>query len=241
MLGTHWTIREMILAALGLMILSTLAIGIMGLIDVMKVSQTADTASQTNRCRELFYQIQSNAPALSDQQLENLSGPQAAGNWKKAKDKFLSEIRKLSQTRGLGEKERQLIQSIEEAWKNYDISFQWKTLANNTTSSLTNLSILAEQAHTRTVQNAKLHLLVATILGGLLSVLLSLWMVRQVGYIVRSLIHHLTATAGLRSTLSYDEMLNSQNRQLREIIDGLNSLMGEKEPDDQNTKTPKSM
>lgn len=50
--------------------------------------------------------------------------------WKKAKDKFLIEVRRLSQNPALSEQEKEVIRNIEKSWKGYDISFQKYVLAS---------------------------------------------------------------------------------------------------------------
>ncbi len=54
---------------------------------------------------------------------------QAKMEWKKAKDKFLIEVKKLSQNPALTEKEKEMIRTIEKSWKGYDISFQKYVMA----------------------------------------------------------------------------------------------------------------
>jgi len=55
---------------------------------------------------------------------------QAKIEWKKAKDKFLTEVKKLSQSPTLSEQEKELIRNIEQSWKGYDVSFQKYVLAS---------------------------------------------------------------------------------------------------------------
>ncbi len=58
-----------------------------------------------------------------------LVADQAKAEWKKAKDKFLNEVKKLSQCPSLTEQEREIIRTIEQSWNGYDISFQKYVLA----------------------------------------------------------------------------------------------------------------
>jgi hypothetical protein len=59
-----------------------------------------------------------------------LPADQAKMEWKKAKDKFLIEVKRLSQNPALSEQEKEVIRNIEKSWKGYDISFQKYVLAS---------------------------------------------------------------------------------------------------------------
>jgi hypothetical protein len=59
-----------------------------------------------------------------------LIASQAKTEWKKAKDKFLTEVKKLSQSPSLSEQEKEVIRNIEQSWNGYDISFQKYVLAS---------------------------------------------------------------------------------------------------------------
>jgi hypothetical protein len=59
-----------------------------------------------------------------------LAAGEAKTEWKKAKDRFLIEVKKLSQCPALSEREKEIIRNIEQSWNGYDISFQKYVLAS---------------------------------------------------------------------------------------------------------------
>lgn len=115
-----------------LMLAFTAAMGVIGLRQLSVLSRQMAVREQVGICLERFNQVREwdrkflLVPCAAEDS-RNL----AAGNWNLAKDKFLSEVRKLSQTSSLNEMEKRLIRSIQEAWKGYDASFHKYILAAN--------------------------------------------------------------------------------------------------------------
>jgi hypothetical protein len=106
------------------------AIGLMAFSVMTILDRKAQLADATNRSASLFSAIERCGHQLTLSAIRgDRSAELASNDWKKAKDKFLSEVNKLSQTESLGERERQMIKTIQDSWKEYDVSFRRYILA----------------------------------------------------------------------------------------------------------------
>ncbi|NLE28305.1 MAG: hypothetical protein GX629_01390 [Phycisphaerae bacterium] len=114
-----------------LLVLSMMVvIGMMAYCAMNALSCKAEFADAANRCVNLFGKVEQCAhrwTMAADR--EDQSVELASNDWKKAKDKFLAEVKKLSQVDSLGEREKQIIEAITESWREYEVSFRRYILA----------------------------------------------------------------------------------------------------------------
>jgi hypothetical protein len=107
-----------------------MTIGLMAYCAMNTLTHKAEHVNAIDRCVSLFRNVERSEKKLNITTGDKkLSVELASNDWKKAKDKFLSEVKKLSQTASLGEGERQVIKTIEESWKEYEVSFHRYILA----------------------------------------------------------------------------------------------------------------
>lgn len=108
-------------------------IGMMAYCAMNSMARKMDMVDATNRCLILFRAVERSEHqqlVLSEERAESVERL-ASNDWKKAQDKFLAEVKKLSQIESLGEQEREIINTITESWKEYEVSFQRYILALN--------------------------------------------------------------------------------------------------------------
>jgi hypothetical protein len=210
------------------------------------------------QCIDLAQQLEASPLVLSGNPMDDSLAERTADVWKKPKDKFLKELKRLSQTPGLGEQERQIIRSIESAWRNYDISFRKYIMAQNSdhrlpaqdlykaiqtllgtpdgAAGLRSLSTLAETRETQAIHQARtalvLMLMSAIVIGTIMSLILS----RELNQLVKEIIHRLEFITN-DGTKAYDNItVDSQIKKLEKLVQDLNQMLsgkqseGEKEP-----------
>ena len=123
-------VRHKMTMGLGLLSVLAVVVGIIGLWGMGRIGQRAAVLEETHQCEMLFVKVQqAGSLAIGSSDL-------AENVWKKAKDKFLSAVRKLSQNSALDDTERQVIQSIQKSWKGYETSFNKAVIAGRTGRSL---------------------------------------------------------------------------------------------------------
>jgi len=248
MARTGITLKGRLFTGCAVFVLLTLIVGVMGLDQFRTVSRQMATVRQVNRCVDAACQIQSFQQLFISNPLSDASAEQTVDVWKKAKDKFLKEIKRLSQTPGLGEAERNIVRDIEDSWKNYDISFRKYILARNEdraararemrqalseiqgAEGLQSLSAIADASAERTIHQAGTILVLITALAVMAGVILSLILVRHVPGAIRAIVKRLqNASLPPSASGSPEQSIDNQIRNVENLVQDLNNLLGGKE------------
>jgi vacuolar-type H+-ATPase subunit I/STV1 len=161
------TLRKEVLLGFGLIITLAAAVGFIGHRQMRTVARKAEFSRQIHRCEsqlQALSQVELKLTASPDQ-LDPAAG-QVSNDWKKAKDKFLAEVKKLSQTQTLDENEKALIDAIRNAWQGYEVSFTRRTMALLETS-LSRADEMAQASLQQTIARADRGLIFAIILATL--------------------------------------------------------------------------
>lgn len=194
------------MVGLALITILIAGISIAGLWEINAIARQSNFQDQANLCLNLMRE----AYEQSVMEKSEGAGNQAATDWKKAKDKFLSEVKKLAQTPSLSEKEKRIIQSIENSWAGYDVSFQKYILARNG---------LAKSSLRQSVQKTRLLLEIlialAAVLGGV-----------TIGAVLREISHQIDT---IPSHKTCDNLADPED-QIKDEIRNLASLLNESNP-----------
>ena len=130
------------------------------------------------------------------------SSEQAFGGWKRAKDNFLLEVKKMSQTPDQSDQEKRLIRSIENSWKGYDAYFHNYVFAR---------MLQTEQS----MRQAKLWLFVCMLIFAALII---------ANLLVREKTNKRT---GQVNPIAVDDNLNTQADKIKDDIRDLSALVGD--------------
>jgi len=135
-IGPKNTFGRHLLIICALMLALVAATSIIGKRYFQRISDQTRLYQEARACHFLF-----NAVAQADTKLTlrfdwgDTRNECAANDWKTAKDKFLAEVKKLAQNPALGAKDREIVDTIRNSWKGYEISFNRKILADGTINS----------------------------------------------------------------------------------------------------------
>ena len=121
--------RQMILVC-SLMLSLILITAVIGHHRFQRIASQARLFRQVRQCHLLFRTINEADTKLTLRfDCGDTRNECAANDWKTAKDKFLAEVKKLSQSPVLGVKEREVVETIQNSWKDYEVSFNRRILA----------------------------------------------------------------------------------------------------------------
>jgi len=231
------TFKGKLTAAFAAFTLLTLVVGLTGIQKLSAVSQRAELPYHINHCLENTYKLQKFSPLAADQKSDV---------WKKAKDRFIKELKRLSQTPGLTKQERETIQNIENSWQNYDITFRkyiivqksdCNTLIQPLTdivSGLNTLSAYAQASNKAMVHQAKSILMLTTLLATVLGIALSLVIIRHFSSVFTDILHRLDSVFSRPGEFnSSEEAIEAEVKNIETLVRDLNTLLGERPHVDQ--------
>jgi hypothetical protein len=229
--------------------------GIIGHRAFRKISEETQLNRQVRQCNLLFQAIKDADVKIAlrfdwgDTRYEY-----ASNDWKTAKDKFLAEVKRLAQSPMLGNKERAIVDSIQDAWKGYEVSFNRRILADNDAKKLseaqriqleTTLQELSRTTHASLEQEivgADRAIVLLVIFAGLLCMICFLRIFQQI-LLARQERHHrgLSESSDLNGLKAQADKLKNSLDELRAILsEVISPKASEKTEDTSNTETQRT-